>query len=73
MDTMRPSCTTHCDDHYMAKVTLTRQWQRYEIRFDDLAQENDPPTPIRRDQLVGFIIWTQQQCDVWIDDVRLEP
>jgi len=73
MDTMRPSCTTHCDDHYMAAVTLTREWQRYELRFDDLVQENDPPTPMRRDQLVGFIIWTQQQCDVWIDDVRLEP
>jgi len=73
VDTLRPSCTAHCDDHYMTSVTLTRQWQRYELRFDDLLQENGPPTPIRRDQLVGFIIWTQQQCDVWIDDVRLEP
>jgi hypothetical protein len=73
MDTARPSCTTHCDDHYMASVTLTHEWQRYELRFDDLAQQNDPPAPMRRDQLVGLIIWTQQQCDVWIDDARLEP
>ena len=73
VDTVRPACTSHCDDHYMTNVTLTREWRRYELRFDDLAQENDPPTPMRRDQLVGFIIWTQQQCDVWIDDVRLEP
>jgi hypothetical protein len=72
-DTLRPACSTHCDDHYMAAVTLTREWRRYELRFDDLAQEQTPETPMRRDQLVGFIIWTQQQCDIWIDDVRLEP
>jgi len=73
MDTVRPSCSTHCDDHYMARVTLTREWQRYDLRFADLAQSGDQPIPMRRDQLVVFIIWTQQQCDVWIDDVRLEP
>jgi hypothetical protein len=66
-------CGAHCNDHYMTAVTLTRSWQRYEIRFDELAQEIAPQTPMRRDQLVGFIIWTQQQCDIWIDDVRLEP
>jgi hypothetical protein len=73
MDTLRPGCTSHCDDHYMKAVTLSRDWRRYELRFDELAQERSPQTPMRRDQLVGFIIWTQQQCDVWIDDVRLEP
>jgi hypothetical protein len=57
----------------MTTVTLTRDWQRYEIRFDDLAQEIAPQLPMRRDQAVGFIIWTQQQCDIWIDEVRLEP
>jgi len=73
MDTAQPSCTNHCDDHYIATVTLTRDWRRYELRFDDLKQEKDPQLPMRRDQLVGFIVWTQQQCDIWIDDVRLEP
>jgi hypothetical protein len=73
MDTVRPMCGAHCDDHYMASLTLTREWQRYDLRFDDLVQAIAPQTPMRRDQLVGFIIWTQQQCDVWIDDVRLEP
>lgn len=73
MDTVRPTCGAHCDDHYMASLTLTREWQRYDLRFDDLVQEIVPQTAMRRDQLVGFIIWTQQQCDVWIDDVRLEP
>jgi hypothetical protein len=73
VDTLPPMCGAHCNDHYMTSVTLTRSWQRYEIRFDELAQETAPRTPMRRDQLVGFIIWTQQQCDIWIDDVRLEP
>lgn len=73
MDTVQPSCSDYCDDHYMMPLTLTRDWRRYELRFDDLKQEHDPQLPMRRDQLVGFIIWTQQQCDVWIDDVRLEP
>ena len=73
VDTIAPTCGAHCNDHYMTAVTLAREWQRYEIRFDDLAQEITPQIAMRRDQLVGFIIWTQQQCDVWIDDVRLEP
>ena len=42
MDTTTPTCSTHCSDHYMTTVTLTRDWQRYEIRFDDLAQEIAP-------------------------------
>jgi len=73
VDTIAPTCGAHCNDHYMTAVTLTGEWQRYEIRFDDLKQEITPQIDMRRDQLVGFIIWTQQQCDVWIDDVRLEP
>lgn len=73
VDTLRPACGAHCDDHYMAAVTLTRDWRRYELRFDELKQKVSPQVPMRRDQLVGFIIWTQRQCDVWIDDVRLEP
>lgn len=73
VDTTSPACSTHCNDHYMTAVTLTREWQRYEIRFDDLAQSIIPQIAMRRDQLVGFIIWTQQKCDIWIDDVRMEP
>ena len=72
-DTVQPTCTTHCDDHYMAALTLTGSWRRYDIRFSDLTQQNAPQVPMRRDQMVGFIIWTRQQCDIWIDDIRLEP
>ncbi|HVY36765.1 MAG TPA: carbohydrate binding domain-containing protein [Polyangia bacterium] len=73
VDTIRPGCTSHCDDHYMAAVTLTREWRRYDVRFDDLTQGISPQVPMRRDQLIGLIIWPRQQCDIWIDDVRLEP
>jgi hypothetical protein len=71
-DTVQPTCTTHCDDHYMTAVTLSGAWQRYDLRFSEMAQTS-PQVPMRLDQLVGFIIWTRQQCDIWIDDVRLEP
>jgi hypothetical protein len=72
-ETTSPSCTDHCGDDYVTSLTLTREWRRYELRFDDLKQEREPQSPLRRDQLVAFTIMTQQQCDIWIDDVRLEP
>jgi hypothetical protein len=66
-----------CTDHYMVKkpVPLTHSWQRYVVRFDDMAQAGwgVPQIAMRRDQLVGFIIWPKQQFDIWIDDVRFEP
>ena len=67
-------CTV-CMDFYAAKVPLSRDWQRFVIRFDQMAQSGVgiPQVPMRRDQLVGFIIWPQQQFDIWIDDVRFEP
>ena len=73
MDTVEPECEDHCYDHYRSPIVLTHDWRRYELRFDQLKQTEVPQMPMRRDQLVGFIIWTQQQCDIWIDDVRLEP
>ena len=67
-------CTV-CMDFYAAKVPLSHDWQRFVIRFDQMAQSGTgiPQVPMRRDQLVGFIIWPQQQFDIWIDDVRFEP
>jgi hypothetical protein len=67
-------CTT-CNDFYRAKVSLSREWQRFVVRFDDMAQSGSgvPQVAMRRDQLVGFIIWPDQYFDIWIDDVRFEP
>jgi hypothetical protein len=67
-----------CDDHYLTTVPLTRDWQRYVVRFEDMDQGGwgSPQTPMRRDQFVGFVIWPKQpvqQFDIWIDDVRFEP
>jgi hypothetical protein len=64
-----------CMDFYAAKVPLTHSWQRFVIRFDQMAQNGTgfPQVPMRRDQLVGFIIYPRQQFDIWIDDVRFEP
>jgi hypothetical protein len=67
-------CTV-CTDYYGAKVPLTHDWQRFVIPFDQMAQRGfgNPLVPMRRDQMVGFIIWPLQQFDIWIDDVRFEP
>jgi hypothetical protein len=67
-------CTT-CMDYYRTLVWLTPTWQRLVIRFDDLAQNGsgDPLVALRRDQLVGFIVWPERDFDVWLDDVRFEP
>jgi hypothetical protein len=67
-------CTT-CNDFYQAKVSLSREWRRFVVRFDDMAQSGYgiPQVAMRRDQLVGFIIWPDQQFDIWIDDLRFEP
>jgi hypothetical protein len=32
-----------------------------------------PQIAMRRDQLVGLIMWPNHQFDIWIDDVRFEP
>jgi hypothetical protein len=68
-------CGKKCMDYYQIKVPLTRHWQRFVVRFADMAQEGwgDPIVPMRKDQMVGFIIWPRQQFDIWIDDLRFEP
>jgi hypothetical protein len=63
-------------DFYRVNVPLTHTWQRFHLRFADMAQTGTgfPQVPtMRRDQLVGFIIFPDRQFDIWIDDVRLEP
>ncbi len=64
-----------CMDYYRTTVALSPSWQRIVVPFDTLAQkgDGDPLTPLRPDQLVGFIIWPTHGFDLWIDDVRFEP
>jgi hypothetical protein len=72
---VNPPVCNPCTDHYMTTVPLTRDWQRYVVHFDDMKQDGRgvPQVPMRRDQLVGFIIWPRQQFDIWIDDIRFKP
>jgi hypothetical protein len=76
MDTAwNSSVCSPCTDHYMTKVALTGDWRRFAVRFDQMAQSGtgNPLVAMRRDQLVGFIIWPTKDFDIWIDDVRFEP
>jgi hypothetical protein len=64
-----------CMDYYRTTITLTSEWQRFELPFEALAQEGtgDPITPLRKDQLVGLIFWPARPFDLWLDDARFEP
>jgi hypothetical protein len=67
-------CTNLCMDYYGTTVPLAHEWRRFVIRFADLTQAGwgVPQVAMRRDQMVGFILWPKQQFDIWIDDVRFE-
>lgn len=65
-----------CMDFYRTRVRLSHHWQRFVLRFSEMAQDGRgvPQVPfMRKDQMVGFILWPTQQFDIWIDDVRFEP
>ncbi len=63
-----------CMDAYKKTVPLTRTWQHFVVPFAGLAQSGwGRQLPLRRDELVGFIVWPNQEFDVWIDDLRFEP
>ena len=64
-----------CGDFYVKGVTLTHTWQRYVVPFASMEQGGwgIPQVSMRKDQMVGFVIWPKQQFDIWIDDLRLEP
>lgn len=69
-----PVCNP-CSDHYFVKPTLTGQWTRYDLLFDDMKQGGvgNPKVAMKRDQMVGLMIWPAQGFDLWIDDVRFLP
>jgi hypothetical protein len=64
-----------CMDYYRTRVRLTHDWKRFVLPFVSMAQDGhgSPLVPMRKDQMVGFILWPTQQFDIWIDDVRFEP
>lgn len=68
-------CSTLCMDFHGLEVIPSQTWQRFEIRFDELRQQGwgDLQAPLKRDQLVGFVLWPNQKSNLWIDDLRFEP
>lgn len=64
-----------CMDYYKTTAALSHEWRRFVLPFASMAQDGhgSPLVPMRKDQMVGFIIWPTQQFDIWIDDVRFEP
>jgi hypothetical protein len=75
MDTAwNSSLCSECTDHYMTKVLPSQSWQRFMVKFDSMKQAGwgDPIVDMRRDQMVGFVVWPDHDFDLWIDDVRFE-
>jgi hypothetical protein len=72
-----PICVEpNCADHYLTTIAPTTEWKLIHKRFADMKQigYGDPQVPImRKDQMVGFVIWPTQAFDLWIDDIRFEP
>jgi hypothetical protein len=68
-------CGTYCMDFHGIDVVPGVAWQRFEIRFSELKQQGwgDVQGPVKRDQLVGFVVWPNRQADLWLDDLRFEP
>ena len=67
----------NCSDHYLTAIKPAKlSWQKFSVQFSEMKQMGygAPQVPtMRKDQMVGFIIWPTQQFDIWIDDVRFEP
>ena len=68
-------CSNYCMDFHGIDVAPGTTWQRFAIRFDNLKQQGwgVPQIALRRDQLVGFVLWPDRKADLWIDDLRFEP
>ena len=68
-------CSTYCMDFHGINVTPSTTWQRFGIRFEELKQQGwgDVQAPLKLDQLVGFVVWPDHACDLWLDDLRFEP
>lgn len=68
------SCS-ECMGYYGTTVTLNTTWTRVEVKFDELKQAGFgvPQVALRRDLLVGFILWPRHPTNLWIDDLKFLP
>ncbi len=66
------SCVRDCYDGHGVDRTLTRDWQRYEVRWGDLSQAGfGAPLSFDSRSLfsVEFAVGSNQPFDYWIDDL----
>jgi len=67
------SCVRDCFDSHVTEVTLSKTWQRYQVRWEELAQRGFGQTlPFDPRSLSGleFSVGTDQTpYDFWLDDV----
>jgi hypothetical protein len=63
-----------CMDFHRTSISLGHAWQRFEFRFDELAQSGsgEPQVALRPEKLVGLILWPDRDFDLWVDDIRFE-
>jgi hypothetical protein len=63
-----------CALSFQKPLTLTNDWVRYDITFDDLLS-NPGRLPIARDQIYsfGFLVSAGMTFDLWIDDISWIP
>ncbi len=73
-DTSNATTTTQCYAHYYKRVTLTADWQRFDVRFDELLKPTygfHADEGLLTDQLfqVSFKWAADKDYEIWIDDV----
>jgi hypothetical protein len=71
------SCLKNCFDGHSAERTVTKDWQRFEVRWDELAQKGFGPV-VAFDPHSLFAIEfampaNRPPFDYWIDDVAFLP
>lgn len=66
------SCTKDCYDSHGSTLSLPREWQRYDVRWDELKQRGfgvAVPFDPRSLYSIEFAFADGQPFDFWIDDV----
>lgn len=70
----------HCYDHFLTQLSLSEDWQRYEVYFDDFVQVNGgkqfPAPALGGLYTIEFLAPANLPFEFWIDDlefIRLQP
>jgi Complex I intermediate-associated protein 30 (CIA30) len=67
------TCEQDCYNPHVAKLELTGEWRRHELRWADLRQRgiDKPPLDLTRLHSIAFLIRAEDTpYDAWFDDLR---